>query len=121
MKSIIIFFLLVPISLWACSSDKGQIEPSSDNTHVESMLPSHLKNTYQMVWNDEFDGTTVNLSKWNFRGEGTVRNYGIVSRQTISLDGKGNVSIKVTKDADGKYYIGELGTDGIYETTYVYF
>ncbi len=121
MKSIAIFFLFIPISLWACSKGNSQGDPAPQTIHVESMLPAHLKSTYQMVWNDEFDGTTINLSKWNFRGEGTVRNYGIVSRNTISLDGKGNVSIKVTKDAEGKYYIGELGTSGIYETTYGYF
>lgn len=110
-----IFFILIS----SCSSADDKINP--EEKAVESMLPAHLKDTYQMVWNDEFDGATIDLSKWNYRAEGTVRNYGTVSRQTISLDGKGHVSIKVTKDANGKYYIGELGTQGIYEPTYGYF
>lgn len=119
MKLLLALFLLVPATLWSCTKSEEQI--TQPDKPVESMLPTHLKDTYQMVWNDEFDGTTVDLTKWNYRAEGTVRNYGTVSRQTISLDGKGHVSIKVTKDNNGKYYIGELGTQGIYEPTYGYF
>jgi len=119
MRSILIFLLLVPINLWSCNKSGNNTIP--EEKLVDSTLPDHLKGNVQMVWNDEFDGTIVNLAKWNFRGEGTVRNYGTVSRQTVSLDGKGHVSIKVTKDGNGKYYIGELGTQGIFETTYGYF
>lgn len=113
--------MLLFFSISSCSCKENQDEQAKIQGKVNSILPEHLRDTYQMVWNDEFNGTTVDLSKWNFRAEGTVRNYGTVSRQTISLDGKGNVSIKVTKDATGKYYIGELGTQGIFETTYGYF
>lgn len=119
MKAILIFLFFVPITLWSCNKPGEDIITEAKS--FESQLPEHLKASYQMVWNDEFDGVSVDLNKWNFRGEGTIRNFGIVSRQTISLDGKGHVSIKVTKDGNGKYYIGELGTQGIYETTYGYF
>lgn len=119
MNLLFLLFLLLPVSLWSCNKSDDQIIQSEKP--FESLLPEHLKAFYQLVWNDEFDGNTIDLKKWNYRGEGTIRNYGIVSRQTISLDGKGHVSIKVTKDSSGKYYIGELGTQGIYETTYGYF
>ncbi|MEI7423738.1 MAG: glycoside hydrolase family 16 protein [Prolixibacteraceae bacterium] len=117
MKRILILLFFLPLVLQACTHNKEEIQ----DPVVSSTLPPHIQSGYQMVWNDEFDGNTVNLAKWNFRAEGTVRNYGTVSRQTISLDGNGHVSIKVTKDSNGKYYIGELGTSGIYETTYGYF
>jgi len=111
---LILFFML---TLQACAHK----DLTSPDSTVASILPDHIKSGYQMVWNDEFDGTSVNMAKWNFRAEGTVRNYGTVSRQTISLDGSGHLAIKVTKDSNGKYYIGELGTAGIYEPTYGYF
>lgn len=115
MYKLLICFLF--LSLTGCTETP---EPESE-PEVKSMLPSHIEKNFQMVWNDEFEGTTVDLKKWNYRAEGTLRNYATVSRNTISLDGKGNVSIKVTKDANGKYYVGQLGTQGIYETTYGYF
>ena len=33
--------------------------------HVESILPSGKK--WKLVWNDEFDGDTLDTSKWNYR------------------------------------------------------
>ncbi|WP_353331320.1 glycoside hydrolase family 16 protein [Bacteroides sedimenti] len=86
-----------------------------------SLTPAHILSNYHLAWSDEFDGSSVDLSKWNYRAENTVRNYATVSRNTISMDGKGNVSLKVTKDNSGKYFVGQLGTQGIYETTYGYF
>jgi beta-glucanase (GH16 family) len=119
MKTLLILLFFLPLFGWSCSRSENEIIP--EEKPVESVLPPHIKSNYRMVWNDEFDGTAVNTTKWNFRGEGTVRNFGTVSRQTISMDGKGHVAIKVTKDSNGKYFIGELGTQGIYETTYGYF
>ena len=74
-----------------------------------------------MCWSDEFDGETLDLSKWNYRAEGTTRHYGVVSRETIKLDGMGHVVLSVLKDAEGKYYIGQIGTQGLFETQYGYF
>lgn len=119
MRLLMIILLFMPMALFSCN--KSGNETVAEEKPVELLLPAHIKANYQMVWNDEFDGTSVNSSKWNFRGEGTVRNFGTVSRQTIALDGKGHVSLKVTKDSNGKYFIGELGTQGIFETTYGYF
>lgn len=116
---ILVVILLFPFTLFSCSKNKEDAEiPEGANA---SFLPAHIKDNYKLVWNDEFDGTTINPAKWNFRGEGTVRNYATVSRNTISMDGKGHVSIKVTKDAAGKYYVGQLGTQGIFEPMYGYF
>jgi len=77
MKLLFALFLLLPAILWSCNkSDDHDIQAENP---IESLLPAHLKDNFQMVWNDEFDGTTIDQGKWNFRGEGTVRNYGTVS------------------------------------------
>ena len=76
---------------------------------------------YVLVWNDEFDGTSVDETKWNYRAEGTVRRLATVRRNNVSLDGKGHLLIVTDKDASGNYFIGQLGTDGIFDTTYGYF
>jgi beta-glucanase (GH16 family) len=106
-------FPILFVVLLACSS-------TNPPEAIDSDLTVNL-NDYKLIWNDEFNGKSVDTTKWNYRAEGTVRNYGIVSRESIELDGHGHVVIKVTKDRDGKYYIGELGTQGIFETTYGYF
>lgn len=82
MKTFLIFLLLIPTTLWSCNKAEQTVTEESKPAEkpVESLLPAHLKSSYQLVWNDEFDGTTVNTAKWNFRGEGTVRNYATVSQ-----------------------------------------
>ena len=121
MRKIFLFLLFLPITLCACNKKNGESENKTSGISDTTLTPSHILANYQMVWNDEFDGTTLNTVKWNYRAEGTVRNYATVSRNTISLDGNGHVIIKVTKDNMGKYFVGELGTQGIFETTYGYF
>lgn len=101
-----------------CNPDEKIVK---ENSVQESTIPEHLKGHLELIWNDEFDGHHVDTTKWNYRGEGTTRHHAIVSRNTIALDGKGHVSIKVTKENDGKYYVGQLGTDGILNTKYGYF
>lgn len=120
MKKIKTILLIICIPQFACSTNKEDRETTRPGIN-NPLTPAHILSGYTMVWNDEFDGTSVNTSKWNYRGEGTVRNYATVSRQTISLNGNGQVSIKVNKNTDGKYYVGQLGTQGIFETTYGYF
>lgn len=83
--------------------------------------PQHILDHYTMIWNDEFEGTTIDPSKWNYRAEGTKRHYAVVSRNTIALDSKGNVMIMVKKDDKGNYLVGQLGTQGLFETKYGYF
>ncbi len=117
---ILLFLLLFPLTVSACC-DPAESPGEHQAIISDTNTPSHIVKNYKLVWNDEFNGSGVNSLKWNYRAEGTLRNYATVSSSTILTDGKGNVLIKVTKDKDGKYYVGQLGTQGIYETTYGYF
>jgi len=110
-----LILLLCCFLLKSCSADDGL---SKDDE--SSQLPINIKSGYKLVWADEFDGTEVDLNKWNYRAEGSTRKYGIVSRNTVTQNGDGYVYLKVLKE-DDKYYIGELGTQGLYDTTYGYF
>ncbi len=114
--NILSHFVILVLLLNSCSTH-------SEISHEKksSTLPSHILEDYEQVWADEFEGTEIDMKKWNYRAEGSTRHYGIVSRNTIQLDGNGNVELRVTKDEDGKYYIGQLGTKGLFETTYGYF
>lgn len=84
-------------------------------------LPTEVREDYKLVWQDEFDGTALDTKKWRVRGEGNTRKLGVVSGKTISLDGKGHCVIRVLREPDGKYLIGQIGTQGIFEPTYGYF
>jgi len=121
MKKIFTILIFLSCIFLSCSKNTGDPDQEIPKNPGNPLTPVHILANYKLVWNDEFNGTTVNTARWNFRAEGSVRNYATVSRSTIALDGKGNVSLKVTKDASGKYFVGQLGTQGIFETTYGYF
>ncbi len=95
------------------------IQPNIDS--IAADLSDSLSSQFQLVWQDEFSENSLDTTRWNYRAEGTTRQYAKVSRQTINLDGKGHLSISVVKDSTGQYWVGQVGTQGLFETTYGYF
>ena len=76
--------------------------------HVPSFLPE--ENEWQLVWNDEFDGTELDKSKWDFRLEimGT-RHAAWCADEGIELDGKSNCVFKMI-EKDGLVCSSQLQT-----------
>lgn len=76
---------------------------------TRAQRPSHLSADYELVWQDEFDGTVLDTSKWFYRALGTVRQFGIVRKENVLLDGEGHLIITATKE-DSTYYCGQIGS-----------
>jgi beta-glucanase (GH16 family) len=92
------------------------ILPSGDSTDVQKILAN-----YNMIWNDEFNGATMDTSKWSYRANGTVRGFATVDgARTVALDGNGNMVIRVTKEGS-TYYVGQVSTDGRFNALYGYY
>jgi len=118
MLAILVFIVGV-----SCNDSESQPLPKDEGAEPKETggTPAHILESFELVWQDEFEGTALDLDKWNYRAEGSLRNHAMVSRQTISLDGKGNLVIEATKDGEGNYFVGQTGTDGLYQTRYGYF
>src|SRR3546814_489286 len=125
MKKIRAWMLLALLFIIGASCNKSTSQPLPEAEEEEQKgagrTPAHILASFALVWQDEFEGTSLDLDKWNYRAEGTLRNHASVSRGTISLDGKGNLIIRVTKDEKGNYFVGQTGTEGLYQTRYGYF
>jgi len=72
---------------------------------------------YQLLWSDEFDGTSVDPSRWHvWTGP---RRDAVMTTDALSVhDG---VLHLVTSTDGGINHTGFLGTDGIFDATYGYF
>ncbi|MDF3079241.1 MAG: glcA 1 [Sphingobacteriaceae bacterium] len=120
----LILLACVPLLLASCSKkEKGSpaiVEPPAPVQPLPP-TPAHITSGFDLAWSDEFDGTSLNMAKWMYRGDGTVRNLATVSKNTISLDGSGNLVMRVTKDANGVYNVGQVATDGLFTQRYGYF
>jgi beta-glucanase (GH16 family) len=74
---------------------------------------------YKLVWSDEFDGATLDRTKWDYRGLGPRRDA-VNVKDTVSLDGTGHL-VLTTKRSGQEYHTAMIGTQGIFETTFGYF
>lgn len=66
--------------------------------HADSLLPS---GEWRLVWQDEFDGTELDRSKWDFRREMMGRRHpGWCGEEGIRLDGQSNLIFKLIRQDD---------------------
>lgn len=74
---------------------------------------------YTLAWRDEFNGNMLDRSKWNYRPV-SKRGDAWNVPQTITLDGLGNLVMKVAVLRD-TVYAGMISTEHSYNTRYGYF
>lgn len=72
--------------------------------------------TWKLAWGDEFDGTTLDASKWDVPPD-AVRRDGWWMRKAIELDGQGHLVMRTFAE-DGKYIDGCVRTLGKFERAY---
>ena len=75
--------------------------------HVKSLLPAGKK--WKLVWNDEFDGTELDMTKWSFRYHLLHKRQMCLTDETASLDGKGNLVLSLM-EKDGHFYCSQIQT-----------
>ncbi|WP_421826870.1 glycoside hydrolase family 16 protein [Larkinella sp.] len=116
MKKIILLALLG----WSCANPGTRPLVSGTSVEDSPLAQTFLNQGYQAVWRDEFNGASLDLTKWEYRQLGVVRNRGRVAKETVRLDGQGNLLIELQK-VGNEYKIGQLGTEKFYKTKYGYF
>lgn len=82
---------------------------------------SQTKPNYTLVFQDEFDKTTMDVTKWQHRQPGVLRNTGYNSTNNAFVkDGKMVITASYDPTTQ-KYYGGMVSTEKTYLTTYGYF
>jgi len=76
-------------------------------TGVKSDLPPGK--TWKLVWNDEFNGTELDTTKWGFRLHIMQTRHKTWTDDAYEFDGKGNLLMKVY-EKDGDYFTSQLQT-----------
>jgi len=54
---------------------------------------------YKLIWSDEFDGDTLDKTKWAYRSLGPRRDA-INVKETVSLDGQGHLVLTTQRNGD---------------------
>jgi len=74
--------------------------------------------SWRLAWADEFDGKTIDASKWEVLGDWKRRD-GYWVRDDSYLDGEGHLVLRTKKDGD-RYTCGAVRTKGRFEHRYGY-
>ena len=74
--------------------------------HEPSLLPD---GNWKLVWNDEFDGTELDRSKWDFRLSMMNKRHPAWTDRGVRLDGKSNVVFELLEE-DGRPVSSQLQT-----------
>jgi len=89
-------------------SAKVDKDPVSEKIVPEhSMLPAGYN--WKLVWSDEFEGTTLDTSKWSYRLHLLQTRHNTWTNEGATLDGKGNLLMNLL-EKDGHYYSPALQT-----------
>lgn len=75
--------------------------------HKDSLLPDGKK--WELVWNDEFDGETLDESKWDFRMCLLHKPHPAYTKKGVALNGKSCLVMSVVEE-DGHFYSPQLQT-----------
>ena len=99
------------VTIWlAC----GQTEPPK-----ESLPTAPAGKEWKLVWHDEFDGTTLDDTKWTCMGDWKRRD-GFWVKEDAYLSGKGTLILRTKKDGD-RYTCGAIRTLGKFEHAFGYY
>ena len=109
-------FSLLMISVFSCKKD---VKPTADTGSPAGTTPRAV--TYQLVWSDEFNGTSVNTGNWNLdNGNPNVNNekeYYQAANATVT---GGNLVITARQQSMGgqPYTSSKLNSYGKFSITY---
>ena len=82
----------------------------------------YFNNTrYRQTFYDDFEGTTLDRSKWEICPEWTRHNGNVWRKDMVSLDGKGNLVLSCAKLQGSVYKSGAVRSRDRFEQTYGYF
>lgn len=117
-KSVISFLFFSCMLSFSCSSD-------SDELSEEPTTPANpVQGDYQLVWSEEFDGNSLDESKWNYEIGGggwgnSEKQYYTKRPKNISV-ANGFLIIKALKESyeNYSYTSARVTTKGKYEFTY---
>jgi beta-glucanase (GH16 family) len=84
------------------------------------MMAAQVTDTLVLIWNDEFNGSELDNSKWGHCPEWFRQGKSYWEADNAWVDGNGNLKLKVS-ESNGQVYAGAVRTHNKYNQKYGYF
>ena len=109
---------VIPVSLLMACSGGNEDSAQGGNQPTEPLIPKG----WNLVWSDEFDGSSLDTSKWNIQtGDGTAEgipgwgNNELQSYQAANVSVSGGslfITARIESEDGREYTSGRINTDG---------
>ncbi|MCY3020243.1 MAG: glycoside hydrolase family 16 protein [Planctomycetota bacterium] len=109
---LVLVCMIVAATAKLCCGGEEMVEPK------DTLPPAPAGKMWKLVWHDEFDGETLDMTKWDIPE--CKRHDAWWSKKAVALDGKGNLVVKMLKEGD-KYYDACVRTKGKFEHAFGYY
>ena len=115
---------VLPDGQLGCLYEAGEKNPYESTVFARIPLPEPFLpplpegRSWELHWQDEFSGDTIDPGKWEVIGDNPRRDAFWVKEDAF-LDGEGNLVLRTKKDGD-RYTSGAVRTLGKYESAYGY-
>src|SRR5512139_3065604 len=100
----------------------GLLAPASSRAQAgsakELLPPLPAGKHWKLIWHDEFEGTSLDETKWNRLGDWKRRD-GYWVKDDAYVDGKGHLVLRTRQDGD-RYTCGAVNTQGKFEHAFGY-
>ncbi|MBW7864591.1 MAG: exo-alpha-sialidase [Candidatus Hydrogenedentes bacterium] len=110
----------------ACLYEAGLKNPYESIMFAKFSVPAPVSHPllssareWELIWNDEFDGDSLDTSKWEAIGD-SPRRAAFWVKEDAYLDGTGSLVLRTKRDGD-RLTSGAVRTLGRFEATYGYF
>ncbi len=112
-----ILLLLLFAIVYSCNPGKKTVTLPANNA-MSTTVYTPEKLGYELFWEDQFNGTALDPSKWEFRSPGPRRAGYNLPRTVQVKDGYLTIFYDMAQDS---VLVGAIGSQGRFETTYGYF
>ncbi len=92
---------------------------AQDRSHKDSLPTAPSGQEWKLIWQDEFDGPKLDLTKWNPQGDWKRRD-GYWVKDDAYLSGKGTLLLRTRKDGE-RYTCGAIDSKGKFEHAFGYY
>lgn len=116
-----LLFMITGCTVLSCTKSQSFNPTTETSTIRRAVTPSIPNgNNYVLLWEDQFEGPSLDTTKWRYRAENTTRGFAKILRSNVTMSGSGTVLLAARRNGDN-FSASQIATHETYLQKYGYF